>query len=66
MRADGEIERRGEEESGVVAGLQITGSHFAPVLGPGLGNVGSRKRPLTADSHAGQKAEDCKLPDILR
>ena len=66
VRADGEIQRRGQEEAGVVAGLQIARAHLAPILGPGFGDIGSGQGPFAADADTRQQAEQTQLPDILR
>src|SRR5882757_2746323 len=50
--ADRIIQRSGDEKSEVVAGLQISGAHFAAVFGPGFGDVGACQRPFTAYSDA--------------
>ena len=63
MRADRVVERGGDEEAGVIAGLQVAGAHLAPVLRPGLGDIGAGHRPFAADPDAGEKAEDRELPD---
>src|SRR5258708_1873762 len=42
------IQRSGDKKSEVVAGLQISGAHFAAVFRPGLGDIRARSRPLAA------------------
>ena len=62
VRTDREVERCRDEEAEVIAGLQVTGPHLAPVFRPGLRHVGAGHRPLAADPDAGQEAKQAELP----
>ncbi len=66
VRAHREVERGGEEEAGVVAGLQVARAHLAAVLRPGFGDIGAGQGPLAADADAGEQAEQAQLPHVLR
>src|SRR5579859_1771744 len=60
------IEYGGQEEAGIVAGLQIAGAHLAAVFRPRFSNISAGQRPFASNSNPGQQAEQSQLPHILR